>query len=131
MGSKIMKYYLITYCTDYADEFDVEGMKVFTEDEFKAFIEMQKHFAQMEKDNPPFKDAEWPDGYELYFGTNEFLWYESIEEMIREFKINEITENQYNTLKELNLLRFGESRLFDAFEDEEILGQYWEKEEED
>ena len=35
-----MKYYLITYCTDYADEFDVEGMKVFTEDEFNAFVDL-------------------------------------------------------------------------------------------
>ena len=126
-----MKYYLITYCTDYADEFYVEGMKVFTEDEFNAFIEMQKYFAQKEKDNPPFKDEKWSDGFHLYFGTNEFLWYDSIGEMIREFKIHEITEGQYNMLKELNLLRFGETCLFDAFEDKEILNQYWEKEEED
>lgn len=44
-----MKYYLITYCTDYADEFDVEGMKVFTEDEFNAFIENAEAFCAERK----------------------------------------------------------------------------------
>lgn len=127
-----MKYYLVTFCTDYSDEFDVQGMKVFTEEEFEAFINAQKYFAQMEKENPPFDDETvWSRGFDLYFGTNEFLWFESIGEMIKEFKTREITENQYNVLKELNLLSFGEDCLFDAFEDEEILNQYWNRDDEE
>jgi len=54
------KYLLIKYSDNYSDEFDVEGFKVMTQDEWKAFREQVQY-------------GLYP--YDYYIGTNELIQY--------------------------------------------------------
>ena len=134
-----MKYYLIKIAADYADEFNVYGMKVLSEKEFEilnnAFSEYLK---REEKRKERIRNKEtsnyfspWDDEYSFYFGTNEDLRFDDIEDIRNTYTIKEISEEQYNTLKELNLLSYGETSLVDIFfdgrmeEEMEYLEEKW------
>ena len=118
-----MKYYLIETEADYADEFYVRGMCVLTEKEFEELNNtFSKYLERERKRKEKVKNKEvlvplYYAEYEFYFGTNEFLSFESVEEIRDTYEIKEISEEQYKILKELNLLNFGETTLIDIFFD--------------
>lgn len=65
-------FYLVVYKDNYADEFDLEGFKIFTQEEWDAYVKgLQK--------------LEYPTM--TYFGTNEYVEYESFEDLIRRYKV--------------------------------------------
>jgi hypothetical protein len=64
-----MKYYLVKYEDNYADEFDIQGFRIFTEVELKAFKTL-------------VKTAKYPQ--EVYFGTNESISYDSFTDYTEE-----------------------------------------------
>ena len=109
------KYFLVNYEVDYADEFDVRGMKIFTEAEYNTFIDNQRYAKELEEKGR-FGTGEW-DMIEIYFGTNEYFIFRTVDEIIKEFKVREITEQEFNTLKNLDLDSFGEPAMFYFFED--------------
>ena len=109
------KYFLVSYKEDYADEFYVYGMKIFTKAEYISFLNNQRYAKDLERKGE-IKTGEW-DEIELYFGTNEWLSFETVDEIIRAFDIREITEQEFNTLKNLGLSSFGEQTIFNFFED--------------
>ena len=120
-----MKYYLIKTEADYADEFYVYGMSVLSEEEFKilndTFFECLK---REERRKEKIRDKEtsnffpcWEDEYIICFGTNEDLIFGSIKDIRDTYTIKGISEKQYNTLKELDLLSYGETSLVDIFFD--------------
>ena len=118
-----MKYYLIKIKADYADEFDVYGIKVLSEKDFKILHrticechnrECRRKEKILNKENS--KDLpSWDDRYVFFFGTNEELRFNSVDDIENTYKIEEISEEQYNTFKELHLLSYGETLLVDIF----------------
>lgn len=107
------KYFLVSYEEDYADEFDVSGMKIFTEEEYNSFLNNQRYAKELEEKGELEKDF---GRIELYFGTNEFLDFNSVDEIIKVLKVQEITEQEFNILKKLDLGSFGVETIFDFFE---------------
>jgi hypothetical protein len=87
------KYYIITIRANYADEFDVTAFKVFSEEELKNW-------------KKSYIDEYGTDYHDAYFGTNE-----EVEISFNDYKIKEISENDYKTLKNLDLLKFGHTNL--------------------
>lgn len=78
------KKYIVTLEDNYADEFDIKDVKILNE---KNFLQLKNNL------NLLFKN-----GYlEIYFGTNEYLEYNNINDLLRVLKFEEI-EN-YNEIK--------------------------------
>lgn len=96
-----MKYYLLNFTDNYADEFDVYGFKVLTEEEYlkqkesseKAF-ELRLEAAKNSKYGPN-------DCVEIGFGTNESVEFYSFENYMDSIKVMEINEDEYNVLAKL------------------------------
>jgi len=100
------KFYLVRFTEDYADEFDVSGMKVYTEEEFKVFTDGLKLIEKREDDRE----------IEIYFGTNEYLYFYTKYDFLGIFKAEEISEQEYKTLVRLGLKEFGHGSVFDYAE---------------
>lgn len=98
---------LIKFHDNYADEFDVEGHKVFDLKEWNDHLTFAK-------------DLSYPR--EIYFGTNEFCEYYNYEAYLRCFDLKILSDNEYETLSNLALLESGTFLMFDPdFENEEEL----------
>lgn len=88
----MMKYYFVRFSADYADEFDIGGCFVTTrspEDFFEEALE---------------NSIEYFDGFpcDRYFGTNEFITYESLEDYKRCFNFQECSKEFYEEFQRLN-----------------------------
>lgn len=98
-----MKYYLVAYNGNYADEFDVYFHQVMTEDELKEAKNL-------------ISKTNW-NCEEFYFGTNEWIDVNSSELLGALSKAKKITEDQYKVLSDLGLLSisFGDGLNWDTF----------------
>lgn len=100
---------LIKFSACYADEFDIEGFIVMTENEWKAHKVMVKDHFEKKKLAPLADPSGSPDSYtnrtarqtEVYFGTNESMRYKDYKDYMRCFKVIELSQQGYDTLKEL------------------------------
>lgn len=108
------KYYLAKYKINYADEFDVYGMKLYTQEELDLFKVYQQKILSLEKEEKLWFNL-LEDG--IYFGTNEELRFNNIDEVISSIKIQEITEDEYDILTRLGLSSFGNQSIFNFFKD--------------
>ena len=80
-----MKYLLVKLNANYADEFDVDSMWVTTEEDHIALLaDLKEH-----EDNIH-------DGNEIYFGTNEAIYFDNYEELMHSLDVVEITPEFYN-----------------------------------
>jgi hypothetical protein len=78
---------LAKFYDDWSDEFDVTGFQLFhTEFDWNKFLN------NAEKANYPV---------EKYFGSNEFLTFNSFKEYESCFEVIEITQDEYDTMKKL------------------------------
>lgn len=80
-----MKYYLVKEKANWADEFDIQGFKLFKSE---SIINLENQII-----DSVTVDEIFPT--ELYFGTNEWQEYESREDLLRDLEIIEISETQY------------------------------------
>lgn len=90
-------YVLVTFWDNYADEFDVQGFTICRAKQWEEYVEDLEDRGQ------------WPQAY--YFGTNEGLEWVSFEDYRRNFGVEEITKEEYKTLKKL----FGIKNLYDEY----------------
>lgn len=80
-----MNYYICNFRKDWADEFDVVGSDLFTEDQKKEFEDLiEKHSDEV---------------VSIGFGTNEGWEDETVSEFADAYKFVEITEETYKELK--------------------------------
>lgn len=97
------KYYLVVYNGNYADEFDVYFHQVMSEEELTRTRDL-------------ISKTDWQD-VEFYFGTNEAIsvFTEELMEYLED--PTEITEEEYNVLSNLGLLKisFGGGLNWDSF----------------
>lgn len=97
-----MKYYLVRYNGNWADEFDVYFHQVMSEDELKEAEDT-------------ITATDW-DREEFYFGTNEAIDFSTYELINFLNRAEEITEEQFKVLEELDLLSvsFGDGLNWDS-----------------
>lgn len=96
-----MSAVLVKVSADYADEFQCEEFKVFTQEEFNKFIEYYKNY--FDENNEA----------EIYFGTNEFLIFESFTEFYDCLSVSEITDEEASVIQKLfGDYSFGTSGVF-------------------
>jgi hypothetical protein len=76
-------HYLVKLRKNYADEFDVYGFAVLTEEEWVTF-------QQQVRDDFSYS--------EHYFGTNEYLEWDSAEQYLKSLEVKEIDEIAYAVL---------------------------------
>lgn len=86
------QYYLIKYCDDYADEFEVEGFMILNG---KQMDEWESKFEELRK---CFNNH---CNFEFYFGTNEWVDYSSFEDFNKAFDTQKITKNEAVFLSKL------------------------------
>lgn len=114
------KQLLLKFHCNYADEFDTEGFAVWDAPKWEAHKEAVAKFFDKKKSLP--KPRELPADYkdpsyyeirqeqreyeesqqvEVYFGTNESVYYSSLEDYLRCFTVSELSQEEYDTLKKL------------------------------
>lgn len=80
------QYILIRYDDNWADEFEVSGFYATTIDEWEKFVH-------------EVSQASYPQ--EIYFGTNEFVEFETFEDFYNKLTIVHISEDEFITLGRL------------------------------
>jgi hypothetical protein len=86
-----MKKLLVKFDSNWADEMDIDGFMVMTQDEWDQYKAHTKKFFEQ------LGERSWSFG----IGTNEEIEYESHDEFIRELKVEEITDVEYESLAHL------------------------------
>lgn len=82
-----MKYYLLDYTGDWADEMTIYGLMLLTEEEYQTWR------AKLEDEEA----GHFPFTYGV--GTNEEIEYDSFEDMFSNITVKEVTKEQYDVLK--------------------------------
>lgn len=75
-----MQYLLIKMDSNWADEFDVNAFWITTDEEFEDWKDI-------------LSKCYISDGFEIYFGTNEFISFSSYEDIIESLTIVELEES--------------------------------------
>jgi hypothetical protein len=106
-----MVYIYIRFCSNYADEFDVDEFEVYkmTDEEYNAFMEHIDVIKRKHREET---------GYGV--GTNEFIEFDTGVEYLDAFDIQEITENEYQVLTKFGFGFEGwglKDRIEDLYED--------------
>lgn len=78
-------YKLIKLETNWADEFDVSSFAVFPAEEAQEFLDQIIQY-------------DWSDNDTLYFGTNEYISFSCVEDLVDSLEVTDITEEEYNTI---------------------------------
>jgi hypothetical protein len=88
---------LVKYDSNWADEMDIDGFRVFTDKQWEKY---QKDFKKLFKEDR---------GYTYYVGTNEDIEYNSFDEFMSDLKVSEITDEEATVLKKFfdNLTTYG------------------------
>lgn len=87
---------LVKYDSNWADEMDIDGFKVLTNEQWEKYQQdFKKHFKE--------------ECYSYYVGTNEEIEYSDFDEFISDFKASEITNEEAAVLEKLfdNLSTYG------------------------
>lgn len=103
-----MRYYLYKFSDNWADEMDIEGFAVMTEDEKDAaLVKIKRQFKR---------------GGTICFGSNEENEYDNLNDVLACISWNEISQSEYNTLRKLFGNTFGECGPLDNndFEEEGV-----------
>jgi hypothetical protein len=96
-----MKQILVKYEDNWADEVDIYGFRLFDLKEWMAYKDdLVKHIAE----NGELKYS---------FGTNEEITYDSVEDVLRQFTVNEISMEEYDAI--VSAFNFGMRRKFGDF----------------
>lgn len=96
-----MSKLLVTWCGNYADEFDMSGWLVMEQTDYDDMINDLIMYEG---------EISW------YFGSNEEMQYESGADLASDFEAEKITDEQAKVLEDLFGGGFGETRAFSARE---------------
>ncbi len=113
-----MKYYLLIWKSNWADEMDVGGYKVLTENKYKVFDDNSKKIEKIRR------------SFSIGVGTNEDIDYRNPRELLNEITVKEISEDYYKMLQNLGLTSFGNTRGIDIVV-ENYPDDYWNEESDD
>jgi hypothetical protein len=106
-----MKYYLVTESGNYADEFNLEAMRLFEAESEKDLQNkiLENLSDQIEDSEGEYSEEDkhlaWP--MEFYFGTNEAITYNSKEAILEDLTITEVSLEDYKVIEKLLGTSFG------------------------
>lgn len=86
-----MKYYLVKYEDNWADEMDITGIYPATEEYVKNMKDIVDLYFTKK------------DGFNFGIGTNEDIYYDSGESLLSSYTFQEITEAEYDVICKLNI----------------------------
>ncbi len=95
---------IIVFDSNYADEFDVTGFRIVTDEEAVKYINSIAEAFKRTDEN-----IEW------YFGSNEYVEFESEDEILNCITIKDITSDEFKFLKSLFNLSDEFGHIPDAF----------------
>lgn len=98
---------LVKFNCDYADEFDVEGFSVYTEEEWSEVVQGVKE---------GFENQTTSKEREVYFGTNEACTFENFDQWLNCFRVYTITDDEAAFVNRVFPYGFGDF-LIPYFED--------------
>lgn len=87
------KYVLVKLTANWADEFDVNSLAVMTLEEWKELI------LKIKQNFDPNR--------EYYFGTNEYVTFEDVNDILHNITVSPIDEDFYEQFKQLIGVEFG------------------------
>jgi len=94
-----MSYFLVKFNDDWADEMDIDGFHVYDKEVWQRIVTRVKNYG---------------GGFDAHFGTNEENEYMDADDLLSNYKVTEIFEQDYDTLKRLfaksydnNLIDYG------------------------
>lgn len=106
---------LVKYTDDYADEFDIYGFNIFTDEEYEKFIEI----------------INLVESIEFCFGSNQSIEYETPEDLKSCFIIRKLTEQQYKEIGMCFSLPYGyfpQEQIVDSLSEEDYQKFYGDEE---
>ena len=99
LSLEIKMHLLINFSDNYADEFDLDGWFVTTKEVWEKFKQQEIPEEQWHSCSPYRHSS--GKCFEIYFGTNESIQYGSLEDYFSNFRLREISEQDYETLVRL------------------------------
>lgn len=94
---------LVKFSSNYADEFDVDGFKIMSEEDWEKHVRAATNAfdnqPEASKRNKLFGASKEP--VELYFGTNEALEFNDLKEYLGAFVVTKLSSTEHKTLEKL------------------------------
>lgn len=83
-------YKLVKYEDNYADEFDIVGFKIMTEQEYFEWRDMVEKSFLFDEDNQVRDTTD----REFYFGTNEFVTYQNANQYFDQLEVIDLANHE-------------------------------------
>src|SRR5574338_610881 len=117
------KKLLVKFDSNYADEFDVEGFTIMTENDWEAHkTKVTNFFTALDKTREKDRWGNYRNPVEVYFGTNEQMIYETLDCYLTSFKVSEISDEEVAILqKHFGTRTFGMMCMIDDCVMDELL----------
>jgi len=106
-----MRYFLLRYSDDWADEFDIDAALAVNESTYNLYMKNKEDCATN------FADKE----ISFYFGSNEEMEYHTAAQFLERLEEREITQQEYETLVKLNMDYTGFTSVFWIILDKEYI----------
>ena len=90
------KHYLLQFEDNYADEFDAHGSVIIDEDQYKYLYSVVEH--AVSSGDYSNLDEDYASDVCVGLGSNEYIEYEDIADLMKQVKCTELTEDDYNVL---------------------------------
>lgn len=109
------KYYLLQFKDDYADEFDAYGSVIIDEDQYKYLYSVVEQAVKTEDYSKLNED--FTSDVCVGLGSNEYIEYEDIVDLMNQVTCTELTNEEYNILTKFGFDDFGFTDFWDIIAD--------------
>lgn len=106
------KYYFLQFEDNYADEFDAHGSVIIDEDQYKYLYEVVVQAVNTEDYSQ--LDEDYTSDVCVGLGSNEYIEYEDIKDLLNQVTCTELTDEEYNVLMKFDLDDFGFTSFWDT-----------------
>ena len=106
------KHYLLQFTDDYADEFDATGSIIIDENQYKYLYSVVEQ--AVTTDDYSKLDEEYTFDIGVGLGSNEYIEYDDIADLMIHVECTELTEDEYNVLTKFGFDDFGFTNFWDT-----------------
>ena len=109
------KHYLLQFEDNYADEFDAHGSVIIDEDQYKYLYSVVEQAVKTEDYSQ--LDEDYAYDVCVGLGSNEYIEYENIKDLMNNVKCTELTDDEYNALTKFGFDDYGFTDFWDTIAD--------------
>ncbi len=106
------KHYLLQFTDSYADEFDAQGSIIIDEDQYKYLYSVVEQAVKTEDYSK--LDEEYTSDIGVMLGSNEYIEYDDIMDLMIYVECTELTDDEYNVLKKFGFDDYGFTDFWDT-----------------